>query len=110
MCLTNFQDSLTPLPVETVEAVIKSELGRPVSELFASFETKPLGVASIGEVHGATLPDGTEVVIKVQKPGVKEQVTEDLEICVRWVNRRRTAAKGCSNTTWPDWWKRSRTR
>ena len=42
--------------------------------------SKPLGVASIGQVHGATLTDGTEVVIKVQKPGVKEQVTEDLEI------------------------------
>ena len=41
---------------------------------------KPLGVASIGQVHAATLADGTEVVIKVQKPGVKEQVTEDLEI------------------------------
>ncbi len=80
MELTKLQDSLTPLPVETVEAVIKDELGHSVAELFASFETKPLGVASIGQVHGATLPDGTEVVIKVQKPGVKEQVTEDLEI------------------------------
>ena len=78
--LTKLQDSLTPLPLETVEAVIKNELGRPVSELFATFDPKPLGVASIGQVHGATLADGTEVVIKVQKPGVKEQVTEDLEI------------------------------
>ena len=78
--LTKLQDSLTPLPLETVEAVIKNELGRPVSELFATFNPKPLGVASIGQVHGATLADGTEVVIKVQKPGVKEQVTEDLEI------------------------------
>jgi ubiquinone biosynthesis protein len=78
--LTKLQDSLTPLPLETVEAVIKNELGRPIGELFASFEPKPLGVASIGQVHGATLADGTEVVIKVQKPGVKEQVTEDLEI------------------------------
>ena len=78
--LTKLQDSLTPLPLETVEAVIKNELGRPVSELFATFDPKPLGVASIGQVHGATLADGNEVVIKVQKPGVKEQVTEDLEI------------------------------
>jgi ubiquinone biosynthesis protein len=57
MELTKLQNSLTPLSVETVEAVIKDELGSPVSELFASFETKPLGVASIGQVHGATLPD-----------------------------------------------------
>ncbi len=78
--LTKLQDSLTPISIETVEGVIKNELGRPVGELFASFEPKPLGVASIGQVHGATLSDGTEVVIKVRKPGVKEQVTEDLEI------------------------------
>ena len=78
--LTKLQDSLTPLPLEEVERVIKNELGRPVKEIFSSFEPKPLGVASIGQAHAATLSDGTEVVIKVQKPGVKEQVTEDLEI------------------------------
>lgn len=81
--LTKLQDSLKPLPPGTVEKVISDELGRPVGELFASFESKPLGVASIGQAHGATLSDGTEVVVKVQKPGVKEQVTEDLEILRR---------------------------
>jgi ubiquinone biosynthesis protein len=78
--LVKLQDSLKPLPVEALEKVIKDELGRPVGELFASFEPKPLGVASIGQVHAATLKDGTEVVVKIQKPGVKELVTQDLEI------------------------------
>ena len=78
--LTKLQDSLTPLPLEDVEKVIKNELGKAVKELFSFFEPKPLGVASIGQVHAAILNDGTEVVIKVQKPGVREQVTEDLEI------------------------------
>ncbi|MBI4180387.1 MAG: AarF/ABC1/UbiB kinase family protein [Chloroflexi bacterium] len=78
--LTKLQASLAPIPLEMVERVINDELGRPAGELFASFEPKPLGVASIGQAHAATLTDGTEVVVKVQKPGVKEQVTEDLEI------------------------------
>jgi ubiquinone biosynthesis protein len=78
--LTKLQDSLMPLPLEAVESVIKEELGRPSKEIFASLEPKPLGVASIGQVHAATLSDGTEVVIKVQKPGVKEQVSEDLDV------------------------------
>ena len=78
--LTKLQDSLTPLPLEVIKGVIESEFRRPVGELFASFEEKPLGVASIAQAHAATLADGTEVVVKVQKPGVREQVTEDLAI------------------------------
>jgi ubiquinone biosynthesis protein len=78
--LAKLQDSLTPLPPGRVEKVISEELGQPIEELFSSFEPQPLGVASIGQAHGAVLKDGTEVVVKVQKPGVKEQVEEDLEI------------------------------
>ena len=78
--LTKLQDSLTPLPLATIEKVISDEFGQPVGAIFTSFEPNPLGVASIGQVHAAILKDGTEVVVKVQKTGVKEQVTEDLEI------------------------------
>ena len=78
--LTKLQDSLTPLPLDAVEKVIQEELGQPAKEIFASFNPQSLGVASIGQVHAAKLIDGTEVVVKIQKPGVKEQVTEDLEI------------------------------
>ena len=78
--LTKLQSYLTPFPVEVVKKVIESELGRPVNELFASFDPNPLGVASIGQAHAATLQDGTEVVVKAQKPGVMELVAEDLEI------------------------------
>ena len=78
--LTKLQDSLTPLPVEVIKEVIEREFRRSVEELFVSFDAKPLGVASIAQAHAATLQDGTEVVVKVQKPGVREQVTEDLEI------------------------------
>jgi len=78
--LTKLQNSLPPLPFETIEKVVSAELGRPVSELFRSFDRVPIGVASIGQAHAAILQDGTEVVVKVRKPGVVEQVKEDLDI------------------------------
>ncbi len=78
--LSKLQDSLKPYPAQVIEKAISDELGKPVSELFASFDPNPVGVASIGQVHAATLPDGTNVVVKVHKPGVVEQVTEDVAI------------------------------
>jgi ubiquinone biosynthesis protein len=78
--LTKLQNSLQPLPVELMKQTISEELHRPVEEIFAHFDPKALGVASIGQAHAATLHDGTEVVVKVQKPDVMEQVTVDLEI------------------------------
>lgn len=78
--LAKLQNSLTPLAAGVVDSVVQKELGRPAGEVFASFDPKPLGVASIGQVHAATLQDGTEVVVKVQKPGVREQMAEDLDI------------------------------
>jgi len=78
--LVKLQNSLTPLPVDVIEKTISEELHRPVSEVFRSFDPNPLGVASIGQAHAATLHDDTEVVVKVRKPGVVEQVTEDLDI------------------------------
>jgi ubiquinone biosynthesis protein len=78
--LSKLQNSLSPLPVETIEKIVSDELGRPIGDLFRSFDRVPLGVASIGQAHAATLQDGTEVVVKVRKPGVVEQVKEDLDI------------------------------
>ena len=68
------------MPVEAIRAVIVAELGRPIAELFATFDDVPLAAASIGQAHAATLPDGTAVVVKVRRPGVVAQVEEDLEI------------------------------
>lgn len=78
--LTKLQNSLQPLPLDVVKKVIADEVHRPVEEIFASFEPQALGVASIGQAHAATLRDGTEVVVKVQKPGVMEQVIVDIDI------------------------------
>ena len=78
--LTKLQNSLQPLPLDVVKKVVADEVHRPMEEVFASFEPEALGVASIGQAHGARLRDGTEVVVKVQKPGVMDQVIVDVDI------------------------------
>jgi ubiquinone biosynthesis protein len=78
--LEKLQDSAPPIPSEQVRGVLAEEFGRPVDELFASFDSQPLAAASIGQVHCATLLDGSEVVVKVRRPGVEEQVELDLHI------------------------------
>ena len=78
--LTKLQDSAPPVPFEAIQQVLVSELGQPIETVFCEFDAKPLAAASIGQAHAAVLPDGTEVVVKIRRPGVVEQVNEDLEI------------------------------
>jgi ubiquinone biosynthesis protein len=81
--LSKLQCSLKPQPVEVIKKVISDELGRAIDEVFTSFDPNPVGVASIGQVYSCTLADNTEVVVKVQKPGVPEVVEEDMYILSR---------------------------
>ena len=74
------QSDIPPDPPDVIRAVIAEELGQPVERLFAAFEDQPIGSASIGQVHRATLPDGQRVVVKVQHQGIEEKVTNDLDI------------------------------
>jgi len=78
--LAKLQDAVAPVPGEVIANIIREDLGAPPDQLFASFDLKPLGSASIGQVHAAKLFDHREVVIKVRKPGVDELVRIDLEI------------------------------
>jgi len=78
--LEKLQDTAPTLPVEQVHAVIESEFGMPVAEAFAEFEETPLAAASLAQVHRAMLPDGTPVIVKVQRPGIEEQIETDIEI------------------------------
>jgi ubiquinone biosynthesis protein len=71
-------DSLRPVPTPKIVQEIERGLGRPVSDAFASFEPEALATASLAQVHGAVLHDGHEVVVKVLKPGIGEQVRVDL--------------------------------
>jgi len=74
------RDQVSPEPWPVIEKVISEELGRDPSEVFASIDPHPLAAASIAQVHRAQLLDGTEVVIKVQRPSVTRRVRQDLAV------------------------------
>lgn len=78
--LAKLQDNALPVPFEEIREVLLAEFGQPPENIFLHFEHEPLASASIGQAHVALLPDGTEVVVKIRRPGVVEQVNEDLEI------------------------------
>jgi len=78
--LVRLQDTVPPEPWGPIRAQIEAELGAPPEELFASFEHVPIAAASLSQVHAATLHDGTEVVVKVQRPDIQETIETDLEI------------------------------
>ena len=77
--LEHLQDEVPPMPFEQVERTIEEELHARISKLFASFDPEPLGSASLGQVHPAELRDGRSVVVKVQRPNLREQLAEDIE-------------------------------
>ena len=87
------QADARPMPFETVRAVLDRELDRPVDEVFAWIGERPMAAASIGQVHAAHLPDGREVVVKVQYPGVGEAIRADLQNTELIASFARLAAK-----------------
>jgi len=74
------QDMVAPIDVEPARDQIQKELGQPPEKLFAFFDETPLAAASIAQVHKATLFDGRDVVVKIQRPGIEEMVRIDLEL------------------------------
>jgi len=77
--LTRLQDEVDPFPYDEVKTIVEEELGVSISNAFTSFDEKPLAAASLGQVHRATLRSGREVVVKVQRPGIRETVRDDME-------------------------------
>ena len=78
--LSKLQDSAPPVPWDEIRETVVAELGGSAEVAFLSFDPVPLAAASIGQAHAAVLRDGTEVVVKVRRPGVVEQVESDLEM------------------------------
>src|SRR5262249_14163911 len=76
--LAVLQRDVSPMPYEEVEKQIVAELGKRPEEIFASFDKTAIAAASIGQVHRATLPNGTEVAVKVQYPGIDRAMAGDL--------------------------------
>lgn len=87
--LSKLQDAAPAVPFEDLRRVMEEDLG-PLETRFAALDPEPLASASIGQVHAAMLLDGTQVVVKVRRPGVEVQVERDLEILSRiatWMQR-----------------------
>ena len=80
--LAKLQDSAPPVAGERIRTIFAEEFGRSVDEVFATFDMRPIAAASIGQAHAATLPDGSEVIVKLRRPHIIEQVEEDLRVLV----------------------------
>ena len=78
--LARLQDKVKPFPYSDVENIVGDELGVRISKAFESFDPEPLAAASLGQVHRARLRDGREVVVKVQRPGIRKQCAEDFAV------------------------------
>jgi ubiquinone biosynthesis protein len=91
--LASLQEGAAPADLDAARSVIAEDLG-PLEEVFAEFDSQPLGSASIAQTYLARLRDGREVVVKVQRPGVGEAIERDLDIL------RRLADRFDRHTTW----------
>lgn len=93
------QDRVKPFDIDTAIAQIEDSqagLGKPIEQIFARFDKKPLAAASIAQVHTAALPDGREVVVKVARPDIKATIIQDFELLrdvARWASDRIEAAR-----------------
>ena len=81
--LSRLQDSIEPFPTEEVHALIEAELGAEVGHVYAEFDDEPVAAASLGQVHRATLRNGREVAVKVQRPHAREDVRADMATLAR---------------------------
>lgn len=88
--LESLQSDASPEPWESIRSAIEKSLGRPLAQVFSHVDPLPLAAASVAQVHPATLLDGSDVVLKVQRPGALDQVTLDTDIILRlarWLNK-----------------------
>ena len=81
--LTRIQDSVEPIDVEAVRMALARELGAPPEEVFRTFDPVPLAAGSLAQVHAVVLPDGTDAVVKVQRPGIAQRIRSDLDALER---------------------------
>ncbi|MGC4045067.1 MAG: AarF/UbiB family protein [Armatimonas sp.] len=77
--LGKLQNSLEPFSFGEVERIVQSELGVRMSKAFSSFDDMPIGVASLAQVHRATLRDGRRVAVKIQRPDIRDGIASDFE-------------------------------
>ncbi|MBI2507359.1 AarF/ABC1/UbiB kinase family protein [Candidatus Woesearchaeota archaeon] len=77
---SRLQDNVTGFPYEKVRDIVETELKQSIRDIFSNFEKEPIASASIGQVHKARLMNGTRVVVKVQRPNMKELMDTDIDL------------------------------
>lgn len=77
--LARLQDDVEPIPFAEIEQIVNAEVGLRISKAFSEFDSTPIAAASLGQVHRAKLRDGREVAVKVQRPGIRKTIAEDLD-------------------------------
>lgn len=78
--LARLQDDVEPIPFEEVEGIVEGEVGTKISQAFSHFDHEPMASASLGQVHRAALRDGRSVAVKVQRPGIRPRIVEDMSV------------------------------
>ncbi len=78
--LKKLQDMVPPEPASDIREIMERSLGSPVSEVFSSFNIRPIASASVAQVHYAELPDGTEVAVKILRPRIKNTIESDISV------------------------------
>jgi ubiquinone biosynthesis protein len=82
--LAKLQDEVPPFPSDQAVRIIEDAYGKSVDKVFERFDREPLAAASIAQVHTAKIANGTEVIVKILRPGVEEQIEQDLAV-LRWI-------------------------
>ncbi len=78
--LALLQDRVPPFPKEQAVTKLEEIYGKPVDDVFSRFDREPFAAASIAQVHTAALPDGTEVIVKLLRPGIRDLIEQDLDV------------------------------
>ncbi|HWB56252.1 MAG TPA: AarF/UbiB family protein, partial [Gaiellaceae bacterium] len=91
--LKALQDSVSPFPFEQAREVVEEELGLTLEQSFLEFDEVPVAAASIGQAHRAVLPNGREVIVKVQRPDAPRRIEADLELMYQLARTARARVK-----------------